>query len=61
MKSPSSTVQTFGFSFGQKCGDDYSVVMGWLRCSLLLSLLHSAIQCICEARLSIEHYAILWI
>ena len=29
-----------------KWGDDYSVVMGWLRCSLSFSLLRSAIQCI---------------
>ena len=27
----------------QKWGDEYSTVMGWLRCSLSFSLLHSAI------------------
>ena len=27
-----------------KWGDEYSVVMGWLQCSLSLSLLHSAIE-----------------
>ena len=40
-----------------KWGDDYSVVMGWLRCSLSFSLLRSAIQCIRGARSSIGHYA----
>ena len=29
-----------------KWGDDYSVVLGWLRCCLSFSLLRSAIQCI---------------
>ena len=29
-----------------KWGDEYSVVMGWLRCSLSFSLLRSAIQCV---------------
>ena len=28
-------------------GDDYSVVMGWLHCSLSFSLLQSAIACRC--------------
>ena len=36
-----------------KWGFDYLVVMSWLRCCLSFSLLHSAIQCICGARLSI--------
>ena len=31
-----------------KWGDEYSVVMGWLQCSLSFSLLHSAIQCVCS-------------
>ena len=39
-----------------KWGDDYSIVMGWLRCSLSFSLLCSAIQCIRGARSSIGHY-----
>ena len=30
----------------KKWGDDYSVVLGWLRCCLSFSLLRSAIQCI---------------
>ena len=34
-------------------GDEYSVVMGWLQCSLSFSLLHSAIQCVCGAHSSI--------
>ena len=38
-------------------GDDYSVVMGWLQCSLLFSLLRLAIQCIQGAHSSIGHYA----
>ena len=36
---------------------DYSVVMGWLRCSLSISLLHSTIQYIWGAHSSIGHYA----
>jgi len=47
-----------------KWGFDYSVVMGWLRCCLSFSLLHSAIQCIRGAHSSIgitlEHHH-LWI
>ena len=39
-----------------KWGDDYSVVMGWLRCCLSFSLLRSSIQCIRGARSSIGHY-----
>ena len=39
-----------------KCNDEYSVVIGWLQCSLLISLLCSAIQCIRGARSSIGHY-----
>ena len=39
-----------------KWGDEYSSVMGWLRCSLSFSLLRSAIQCIRGARSSIGHY-----
>ena len=40
----------------QKWGDEYSIVMGWLRCSLLFSLLRSAIQCIRGTRFTIGHY-----
>jgi len=36
-----------------KWGDEYSVVLGWLRCSLCFSLLCSAIQCIRGAYSSI--------
>ena len=32
-----------------KWGDEYSVVLGWLRCCLGFSLLRSAIQCIQDA------------
>ena len=40
-----------------KWGDEYSVVMGWLRCSLSFSLLRSAIpQCVRGARSSIRQY-----
>ena len=39
-----------------KWGDEYSVVMGWLRCSLSFSLLRSVIQCVREARSSIRQY-----
>ena len=39
-----------------KWDDAYSIVMGWLRCSLSFSLLRSAIQCIRGARSSIGHY-----
>ena len=42
----------------RKWGDEYSVVMGWLRCSLSFSLLRSAIQCVRSARSSIQHYAV---
>ena len=42
----------------RKWGDEYSVVMGWLRCSLSFSLLRSGIQCIRGARSSIRHYAV---
>ena len=37
-------------------GDDYSVVMGWLHCSLSFSLLWSAIACVRGARSSIGHF-----
>ena len=37
-------------------GDDYSVVMGWLYCSLSFSLLRSAIACVHSARSSIGHF-----
>ena len=37
-------------------GDDYSVVMGWLHCSLSFSLLRSAIECVRGARSSIGHF-----
>ena len=37
-------------------GDDYSVVMGWLHCSLSFSLLRSAIACVHGARSSIGHF-----
>ena len=39
-----------------KWGDEYSVVLGWLRCCLGFSLLRSAIQCIRGARSSIGAY-----
>ena len=39
-----------------KWGDEYSIVMGWLRYSLSFSLLRSAIQCVRGARSSIRHY-----
>ena len=38
-----------------KWGDEYCVVMGWLRCSLCFSLLRSAIACVRGARSSIGH------
>ena len=37
-------------------GDDYSVVMGWLHCSLSFSLLRSAIACVHSARSSIGYF-----
>ena len=37
-------------------GDDYSVVMGWLHCSLSFSLLRSAIACVHGAHSSIGHF-----
>ena len=40
----------------QKWDDEYSIVMGWLRCSLSFSLLRLAIQCIRGARSTIGHY-----
>jgi len=36
-----------------KWGDEYSVFLGWLRCSLYFSLLRSVINCICGAHSSI--------
>ena len=39
-----------------KWGDDYSVVMGWLHCSLSFSLLRSAIVCVHGACSSIGHF-----
>ena len=38
-----------------KWGDEYCVVMGWIRCCLSFSLLHSAIACIHGARSSLGH------
>ena len=42
----------------RKWRDEYSVVMGLLRCSLSFSLLRSVIQCVRGARSSIRHYAV---
>ena len=39
-----------------KWSDEYSVVLGWLRCYLGFSLLRSAIQCIRGACSSIDTY-----
>ena len=39
-----------------KWGDHYSVVMGWLHCSLSYSLLQSAIACVHGAHSSIGHF-----
>ena len=39
-----------------KWGGEYSVILGWLQCSFLFSLLHSAIQCIRGAYSSIGYY-----
>ena len=39
-----------------KWNDEYSVVMGWLQCSLSYSLLRSTIQCIQGACSSTGHY-----
>ena len=41
-----------------KWGDEYCVIMGWLRCSLSFSLLRSAIACVHMhgARSSIGHF-----
>ena len=39
-----------------KWGDEYCVIMGWLRCSLSFSLLQSAIACMRGARSSIGHF-----
>ena len=44
------------FLLAQKWGDEYSIVMGWLRYSLSFSLVCSAIQCIQGARSAIGHY-----
>ena len=43
-------------SLSRKWGDEYSVVMGWLQCSLSFSLLHSAIQCVWGTRSSFQHH-----
>ena len=48
--------QRLAHQLSNKWGDDYSVVMGWLRCCLSFSLLRSSIQCIRGARSSIGHY-----
>ena len=39
-----------------KWSDDYSVVMGWLHCSLSFLLLRSAIACVRGARSSLGHF-----
>ena len=39
-------------------GDEYLVAMGWLRCSLLLSLLRLAIQCVRGACSLIRHHVV---
>ena len=39
-----------------KWGDEYCVVMGWIRCCLSFSLLRSAIACIRGARSSSGHF-----
>ena len=41
-----------------KWGHEYSVVMGWLRCSLSFSLLHSAIQCVHGTHSLIRHHLV---
>ena len=40
-----------------KWGDEYSVVLSWLRCCLFFSLLQSAIQCIRGACSAIGAYS----
>ena len=44
------------FLLAQKWGDEYLIVMGWLRYSLSFSLVRSAIQCIRGAHSAIGHY-----
>ena len=39
-----------------KWSDNYSVVIGWLHCSLSFSLLRSAIACVRGPRFSIGHF-----
>ena len=56
MKLPFFTNVWLPCMLAHKWGDDYSIVMGWLRCSLAFSLLRSAIQCIRGAHSSIGNY-----
>ena len=46
----------FSSLLSRKWGDEYSVIMGWLLCSLSCSLLRSAIQCVWGARSSFRHH-----
>ena len=52
---PTTFYQHLASLLASKWGDDYSMIMGWLRCRLSYSLLWSAIQCIRDAHSSIGH------
>jgi len=45
-KAATTTYRHLAHLLREKWSSPYSVVMGWLRCSLGFSLLHSSIMCI---------------
>ena len=49
-KEDTITYKHLAHLLSEKWSSSYSVVMGWLRCSLGLSLLHSSIMCIRGSR-----------
>ena len=49
-KAATTTYKHLAQLLSEKWSSPYSVVMGWLRCSLGFSLLRSSIICICASR-----------
>jgi len=54
-KAAATTYKDLAHLLSQKWNSPYSVVMGWLQCSLGFSLLRSSITCICGLRSCSKH------
>ena len=54
-KAATTTYKHLSHLLSQKWSSPYSVVMGWIQCSLRFSLLPSSIMCICGSRSRSKH------